>query len=965
MAPLQRRMFVPYAALASSLALTAAITALGSHTVRARDHSRFENAVESTSDRVRSRLQTYVTALRAGAALLESDEGITRDRFRDFTAALALAEEFPGILGIGFSKRLDEDEASRASLHAALRDEYPEFRLWPESDAGERHAVLYLEPLGRHNRAALGYDMFSDPTRREAMERARDTGHPAASGRVTLVQELDEGKQAGFLIYVPVYAGATRPATTAERRARLLGFVYGPFRCDDLFEGLFGSERHPRVSFEVYDGPTATGTLLHVSPRDATHEPRFQEEVALDVAGRPWTLALASTRELDRTSAAPFMALIPIAGAAISALLFLTTRAQVRSRVAAEQAAEEARAAEEALRAGEAQLRIITDTVPALISYIAPDERYLFNNEAYCHWFGRPPADLRGALLRDVLGASYDTFQPRVREALSGQTVTFEATVAHRALGQRVVRVTYAPDRAADGRVRGVVVLIVDETDQHEAERRIEELNRDLERQVAEFRALIDVIPIGIGVARDPGCQRIEHNPYYERMLPARPADARFLVDGRDVAVEALPMQRAAATGSALEQELEVWVGDLRRTLVAHAAPLLDERGAVGAFLDISERKRAEEAKDQFLAMLAHELRNPLAAIITSLGLLRMTGVDGARAARALEVIERQSRHLTRLVDDLLDVSRITRGKIELRRQPLDLRDVAQAAVADGRAAATAAGVELELEVAEAPLPVDGDPTRLAQVLSNLLSNAVKFSERGGRVRVVARADGDDAVQVTVRDQGIGITPELLPDLFRPFVQADRSLDRSRGGLGLGLAVVKGIVELHGGSVTATSAGPGRGAELALRLPRFAGAIPAAPAREGPSRQGPPARVLIIEDNRDAADTLSDALQALGHTALVANGGVEGLTLARESKPDIVLCDLGLPGMDGFAVARALRAEDATRDLVLVALTGYGREEDRARARAAGFDAHLAKPVGLDDIERLIDNRDEARAGRR
>jgi signal transduction histidine kinase len=397
----------------------------------------------------------------------------------------------------------------------------------------------------------------------------------------------------------------------------------------------------------------------------------------------------------------------------------------------------------------------------------------------------------------------------------------------------------------------------------------------------------------------------------------------------------------------------------------------------------------ADRRKDEFLAMLGHELRNPLGVLSNALRLLRLAPADGPVRQQALEVAERQVAHQTRLVDDLLDVSRITLGKIPLQREWLDLAWLVRHAVEDHRAALEAAGLAIHLELPAEPLWVAGDRTRLLQIVGNLLSNAVKFTDRGGQVAVSlgpsdpspnpspkrgGEACSDDLSSIppspfrgggqgggvppfavmTVRDTGVGIDPSMLPRIFESFVQADRSLDRSRGGLGLGLALVKGLAELHGGQVYVESAGLGRGATFTVRLPLAADGGPHAEQDRPPAAQAAPRRILVIEDNQDAAETLRDILELVGHTVEIAFSGQAGVEAARRIHPEVVLCDIGLPGMDGYAVARALRQDPATASLHLVALSGYGQDEDRRQTREAGFDKHLTKPVNFAELEAVL-----------
>jgi len=353
------------------------------------------------------------------------------------------------------------------------------------------------------------------------------------------------------------------------------------------------------------------------------------------------------------------------------------------------------------------------------------------------------------------------------------------------------------------------------------------------------------------------------------------------------------------------------------------------------------------------MAMLAHELRNPLAAIFTAAQLLRLPRNTAERIDRARDVIDRQGRHLVRIVDDLLDVSRFARGSVRIEREPLDLATVAREVVNDFRGVAASNGVELVDAIPAGPLPMQGDRTRLAQVMGNLLSNAVKFTDRGGRVTLELAARAGRAV-LTVRDTGIGLDAHTLRTAFQPFVQADRSLDRSRGGLGLGLAIVSDIVRLHGGAVEATSEGAGRGSTFTVSLPIHPDAQPATTSRTPLTAGLPALRLLIVEDNADAADTLRELLEHLGHQVAVAGSGPEALATAVAMHPEVILCDLGLPGMDGFEVARRLRQEPTTADVRLVALSGYGRDVDRRRAAEAGFDEHITKPLQPEALETLL-----------
>jgi signal transduction histidine kinase len=364
--------------------------------------------------------------------------------------------------------------------------------------------------------------------------------------------------------------------------------------------------------------------------------------------------------------------------------------------------------------------------------------------------------------------------------------------------------------------------------------------------------------------------------------------------------------------------------------------------------------EESDRSKNHFLAILSHELRNPLAPIRNSVYILDRATPGGDQARRAQGVIERQVTQLTRLVDDLLDVTRVARGKIQLRCERLDLREVVRRAVEDQRVGFTRQAVEVELAVLARPVWVLADRTRVAQIVGNLLENAAKFTEPGGRATVSVEENAAMAhAIVRVRDTGAGIAPEILPRIFEPFMQGDATLDRSKGGLGLGLALVKGLTEMHGGTVSVESEGVGRGATFAVRLPSV-DAASASDELQPAAGRVPPRRILVVEDNADSAQTLREVLELAGHTVEVALSGTEGVDKGRSFRPEVVLCDIGLPGMNGYDVARVFRADAELRGAKLVALSGYAAPDDLAKSRSAGFDAHVAKPATVEALARVL-----------
>jgi two-component system, sensor histidine kinase len=368
--------------------------------------------------------------------------------------------------------------------------------------------------------------------------------------------------------------------------------------------------------------------------------------------------------------------------------------------------------------------------------------------------------------------------------------------------------------------------------------------------------------------------------------------------------------------------------------------------------------READRRKDEFLATLAHELRNPLAPIRTGLHLLSLQpGTAGSPAAGLAQMMERQISLLVKLIDDLLDVSRISTGKLVLQRETVDMREVVQAALEGSRPAIDAGEHVFHADTGSEPIWVHGDSQRLAQVISNLLNNAAKYTPAGGRIALELSSHDGQAV-VRVQDTGAGIPPDMLENVFEMFTQVHRTLGHAQGGLGIGLPLVRRLVELHGGNVTADSRGPGHGSTFTVRIPSAPApvqdeprpALPAAPARS-------PARVLVVDDNADAANTLVDWLQQAGHLAQAAYSGENALELAAELTPEVVLCDIGLPGIDGHEVAMRLRRDKRHADALLVAITGWGSKADKRRTRQAGFDFHLVKPVRVEQVEEILARR--------
>lgn len=633
--------------------------------------------------------------------------------------------------------------------------------------------------------------------------------------------------------------------------------------------------------------------------------------------------------------------------------------------------------AEEAMRESEnrsrrqlAELQSIYDSAHVGLCVLDRELRYVRINKRL--------AEINGLSVTEHLGRRIDEVLPSVAPTLRGWAerifrtgvglvdVELSATTPSQPGVKRTFIEQWLPLKDASGEVTGINVVVEEVTERRHA---TEELRQSLERlRIAKSAADLGIHDYDLRTGR------INWDPRMRELWglgPAVPITMARILGGvhhedRERVEAAIDRALDPSAGGEYRAEFRVISrADGAERWIAATGHVTFERGEavrmVGTAQDISARKATENAlreadrrKNQFLAVLSHELRNPITPIRNSLYILERTAPGSEKATRALEVITRQTDQLARLVDDLLDVTRIERGKVQLQRQLLELNELVRRTVEDHRAMFERRQVALEVELWPEPVYVDGDRNRLAQAIGNLLQNAAKFTPPGGKTRVAVEAQAAAArALVRVVDTGVGMTPQMLTRLFEPFAQADETLDRNRGGLGLGLALVKGLVELHGGEVSASSGGPGLGADFELRLPLEAPRSAHEPGLSGAASHAR-RRVLIIEDNADVAESLCEVLTFCDHEVAVAYSGPEGIDRARAFHPDVVLCDIGLPGMNGYEVARALRSDLELQGACLVALSGYAQPEDLRRAADAGFEHHLAKPPSLEKLERLL-----------
>lgn len=631
------------------------------------------------------------------------------------------------------------------------------------------------------------------------------------------------------------------------------------------------------------------------------------------------------------------------------------------------------RRAEEALRKQSEWLRITLASIgDAVISTDAEGRVTLLNGvaETLTGWsqteaIGRPLPDV----LHIVHARTRERVEDPAREAVREGTIVGlpnHTVLIARDGTERPIDDTAAPIRDETGTLIGTVVVFRDVTEREHAEAMQARLAAIVE---SSDDAIVSKTLDGMIRSWNSGAERLFGYTADEAI--GRPITLIIPVDRQDEEYEILAR---IASGERVDHFETVRVTKQGRLLDISltVSPIRDSAGrVVGASKvarDITDRKLAEEVlreadrrKDRFLALLAHELRNPLAPLGNALQMMRLADRNANSLAQARAMMERQLAHMIRLIDDLLDISRIGQNKLELRRQRVHLADVVSSAVETASSVIQAAGHRLHLSLPTEPVVLDADLTRLAQVLSNLLTNSAKYTEPGGEIRLSARRLADDLV-ISVRDNGIGIPTHALERIFDMFSQVDRSIERSMGGLGIGLALVKSLTEMHGGTVTASSEGEGRGSEFTVRIPMPSGNLE---PRSEPSvveaepQTYPKRRILVVDDNRDAGESLAEMLQLVGNEVALAYDGLEAVERASDFRPDVILMDVGMPRLNGLDATSRIREQPWGKSVVIIALTGWGQDSDRALSNAAGCNGHLVKPASLSALQQLLGELDD------
>jgi len=1047
--------------LALGLLFTLLVSYYLSKLAEAQDHSRFKSSVQEVDARIHTRIQTFITILRAGTGLYAASDTVTPVEFSRFVDRLELEKNYAGIQGLGVSLRLRPDEKNaltESMRHSGLTD----FKIWPDYPRAEYNAIIYLEPRTELNKIAMGYDMSTEPVRRAAMERARDTGLPAASGRVFLVQEIDPNRrQPAFLIYAPIYRNSASQGTQQKRRDALMGFVYGPFRMGDFMAGIFPDKTYD-IDFQVYDGSELTpDNLLHDSSIrssvDPLYRPHYVATTTQNVAGRIWTLSYVTNPAFELGSNRTFLPYTFAAGVLFSLLFFAITRSQMRARAAAEQATTEVKVSEATIRKTLAECELAEEALRE------SEERYRelvenANDVVYT-------LDFAGRIT-SVNKAAEVTTEYSQDELLTmhlGQILTAESTAA----GQQMLnnkmpsqqRTNYEVEIVSKkGRIltleissgliykgeepAGVQGIARDISSRRRAEEALREADQralsEYERMLGRISNLAQVL----GTARD--LTSIFHG-LREFTIVSVPCNGLFVSlydpirdvriacygwgDNNEIDISELPPMPVAIPGpnSRVVRTGQVVITDDymqatrnhpsfivgpdngRRPQSSLAMPMAVMGRIIGTIevqsyerrsfsqehitamsmaanltavaienvrllkRESNAREVAEESnrlKDEFLATVSHELRTPLTAILGWSRLLEEGSLDDRLASQAIETIRRNAKAQAQIVDDILDVSRIITGNLYFDLHPIELAPVIEAAINVVRPTADAKGIRIETEFDSVPVVVSGDANRLQQVIWNLVSNAVKFTPSGGHVRLSLR-QLDSAVEIRVSDSGQGISPAFLPYVFDRFRQADSSTTRQHGGLGLGLAIARHLLEIHGGTIAAGSSGEGQGATFIIRLPlsdRVEKAYPLGRIEDVTSspKELPQLlsglHILVVDDDADTLELMTTALTGRQASVTAVSSAFDAIKAIRANRPDVLVSDIAMPDEDGYDLIKMVRALDLdqAQTIPAVAITAYAKEEDRARALSSGFQIYLAKPVELTELVSVV-----ARAARR
>lgn len=973
---------LPWIVLAVGMGLTAWQWNAARLTHEAHLTEEFNFLANDAVRRIESRINRYKQVLQGTAALFASTGTVDRGTFRTYVAELRLDENYPGIQGVGFSMWIPADERQRL-VDSVRREGFADFVIRPEGVREAYSSIVYLEPFDARNQRAFGYDMYSEPTRRAAMQQARDEGRPVISGKVRLKQENGEAEQAGVLMYLPVYRNGV-PDTLAARRENLAGWVYAPFRMNDLMDGIFGAQRYDikaAVNLEVHDGATLGQALYRDHPQDdSSRPPAFSIVKTIEVAGHDWTLRLHSRPAFDSRRTSVNAARVFVVGSLLSLLLCVVVWLLVNGRQRARDYAVQLIGQ---IRESESRFRNLADASPALIwTYDVDEERFWFNHPWHVFTGSRPGDDSNTLLFGHVHPDDVELRRKKTARALNEHIpFQYEYRLRRHDGTYRWMLSMGVPRFDEHNRFVGLVVSCIDVTEQKEAMERVL-------REQAFVKGLINAAPEPI-FFKDAELRFLGCNHACEALLGMTEQEIRGRMNSELMPPEIsdkLDGQDAEAMLSGETRYFQDWLTypDGRHAIFETTlTPLRLPDGTTAALIGIlhdqtatwenadalrqakRDAEAANEAKSLFLANMSHEIRTPMNGILGMSELLLDTRLDNEQRDY-LHLLKGSAENLLKVINDILDFSKIESGMLDIEAVDFSLAMVMEDCMQMISLHAFRKGLELTYEIDNRVADVlVGDPVRLRQVLLNLVGNAIKFTE-AGEVDVTVDIERQDEEQIclhfAVRDTGVGIAEDRVRHVFDAFAQADSSTTRKYGGTGLGLSICRRLVELMGGHVWVESR-VGQGSTFHFTATFVSGHESRLPqsARPGAGMELDGLSVLVADDNATNRRILDNTLRLWGMKPILVEDGKSALAALRATRDeggafDLMVLDVNMPGINGFGVVEQVMVDPALSVTPILLLTSGAEMDEMVRCRQMGVASCLTKPVSRERLYEAVQN---------
>ncbi|MDE2440588.1 MAG: CHASE domain-containing protein [Betaproteobacteria bacterium] len=955
----------------------------------AQAQQRFLYRADQERSRILSRMATYAQVLRGAAAFVEASDHVSREEWRDYVTNLGLNSALPGIQGFGLIRMIGS--ADKAAHENEMRAQgLSGYAIYPEGRREQYASVTYLEPPTGRNRLAFGYDGYSEPIRRIALERARDTGEASLTAKITLVQETKQGMQPGFLIYVPIYRSHMPHDTPEQRRAALFGFAYSAFRTHDLMRSIITADNKD-VELRLYDGTATPDNLIFDSHPDVDKlGGRHHAELPIDFGGHQWMAHFSSRPELDGITTSWLPLSIAISGLVLALMAYQwqirNQRFQFRISAYAER-----------LKDNEERLRTLINTMPDMVCLKDGENRFIEVNSVFRREFGLKDIDYRGKNGRELATVARLDYARLADVEYSDDEVWEQGERLHDELivrdadnTERVFEIAKVPLFAPDGRRQALVMVGRDITERVATEKALRAAER-------KFRGLIEQSLAGVYIIQNGYFRYV--NPQFSRIFGYTAPEE--IIDQVPVFELVIPADRGRVADNirrraeGIVDSMHYGFCGLRRDgqpvdveVFGTAVDYEDKPAVIGIILDITERKRAEtelkrhrehleeevtartadlllakeaaeaanRAKTTFLANMSHELRTPMNAIIGMTYLLTQRTNDPWQRDK-LNKIDRAADHLLRLLNNILDLSKIEADRLTLEHIPLRIDDLITSVESLIGERIQAQGLALHKTISSrlSQTVLLGDPLRLRQILLNLFDNALKFTDRGSislHARVLAETRNDTRLSIAIQDSGRGIPLEAQQRIFSPFEQADGSTTREHGGTGLGLAIVRQLTQMMNGDIRIDSV-PGAGSTFTLTicLAKFRPGLEALESLTDSELSRPTfplghKRLLVAEDDVINREVVLDLLADYPELKVdIAENGAQALELAGAGYYDLVLMDMQMPVLDGLSATRAIRQLPGHAHTPIVAMTANAFADDRARCIEAGMSDFIAKPV--------------------